>query len=633
MFVFLRISASLFLILELAAGFGLIDLWGIHHLAAFSLPVVVMIVVVAMLLVWLPSVAVSRAYRILEWKPNKYARYAVVVSILTAMGGLFYFLRSRNLLLGDGYKRVEMMTRPLEFWPTEYVDLALHWLVSRLIGSPEGSYILISILTGLLFIVTIWFFASQLSTDRIGKLSSMMVVFGIAQMQFFFGYIESYAVMTLLVAVFLVLGHRCFSGRTSILWVVVLFVAAGLFHMSAWFLLPGLLYLLWHRSTVDSRPSLRVMTVAIVVAAATLAVLYYLNFEGEKVFVPLTGTAQNPYSLFSSKHLGDIVNVLLMVAPLPLILTTVILIFPGGRSLFRRPGIRFLSLSTAGAFGIVVFVDPVLGAVRDWDLMALFGVPLAFLSVAVSSMVFKRRNWKFSLLAIACAVIVGHSLPWIVSNTDEMKSKDLLKKAITRDIHYSSGYYDGFLIKAWCFHLLNDPFYDYAECDRAFPIRLSADPNDVLSRVLYARSAYFVGKFEEAAIALGAGRQYWSMGKFTTDIMRLFIRLDMLDRFTVLADSVAVRMPDDRLSKYYHQVSIYLQESPNAVMGFHQSMITDKPHIVWLIIDAAAFAVDFGMYDLAATYIELAESRPNLTVLEKTDIAAVRIMLDRKIGH
>jgi hypothetical protein len=633
MLVFLRISASLFLILELAAGFGLVDLWGMHHLAAFSLPVVVLIVVVAMLLVWLPSSSVSRATRFIKWKPDKHARYAVVVSILTAMGGLFYFLRSENLLLGDGYKRVEMMTRPLEFWPTEYVDLALHWLVSRLIGSPEGSYILISILTGLLFMVTVWAFASQLSMDRIGKLSSIMVVFSIAQMQFFFGYVESYAVMTLLVAVFLVLGYRCLSEQTSILWVVVLFVAAGLFHMSAWFLLPGLLYLFWHKSTVDSRPLLKVMTAAIVVAAAALAVLYYLNFEGEKVFVPLTGTAQNPYSLLSSEHLGDIVNALLMVAPLPLMLTAVILMFPSGRLLFRRPEVRFLALSAAGAFGIVVFVDPVLGAVRDWDLMALFGVPLAFLSVAASSMVFKRRNWKFSLLAIACAIIVSHSLPWIVSNTDEIKSKDLLKKAIARDVHYSSAYYDGFLIKAWCFHLLNDPFYDYAECDRAFPIRLSANPNDALSRVLYARSAYFVGKFEEAALALNAGKHYWSMGKFTTDIMRLFIRLDMLDRFTVLADSVAGRMPDDLLSQYYYQVSVYLQESPDAVIGFYQSMITEKPQIVWLIIDAAAFAIDFGMYDLALTYLELAESRPNLMVPEKTDIAAVRMMLDRKIGH
>lgn len=633
MLVFMRISVSLYLLLELAAGLGMIDLWGMHHLAAFSLPVVVMIILSAMLLVWLPSSAISRAVGIIEWRPDGRARYAVIAGILGVMSMLFYFLRSGNLLLGDGYKRINMMTRPLEFWPTEYIDLGLHWYLSKIIGSPEGSYILISILTGLLFMITVWVFASQLSTGRIGKLLSILVVFGIAQMQFFFGYVESYAVMTLFVAIFLMLGYRCLSGRTSILWVVGSFVVAGLFHMSAWFLLPGLLYLFWHKSKMDSRPSLKIMTVAIVIAAVALAVLYYLNFEGEKIFVPLTEAAQNPYSLLSLEHLRDIVNAILLVAPLPFILIAAIFIFPSGRLLFRKPGVRFLALSTVGAFGIVVLVDPILGAVRDWDLLALFGIPLAFLSVAVSSKVFKRRKWKLSLLAIACAVIVGHSIPWMVSNTDKIGSKDLLKKAIAQDIHYSSGYYDGFLIKAWCFHLIGDPFYDFAECDRAYPIRLSAYPNDAMSRVLYARSAFMVGKSKDAAVALGAGRQYWSMGKFATDIMRLFIRFGMLDRFTVLADSMVSRKPDDILSRYYHEVSVNLRERPETFMVFLQGKITDNPNAVWVVIDVAAFAIALEMYDLASMYLELAESRPNLTVTEEADIAAVRMILDQKTSR
>jgi hypothetical protein len=62
-----------------------------------------------------------------------------------------------------------------------------------------------------------------------------------------------------------------------------------------------------------------VLSIGTIVAALAGGVLFYTSFSGDEVFNPLIATESNPYTIFSVQHIVDLVNVLLLVAPLQIV--------------------------------------------------------------------------------------------------------------------------------------------------------------------------------------------------------------------------------------------------------------------------------------------------------------------------
>ncbi len=627
--LYLRIAVSLYLLLLLLAGTGYLDLWGIYHLSIFPGEVAVGIIVLALLFVWLPTTSVS-------WLLDKVPRVTVgrtssiIILITCTVAAIVVFAvgRSENLLLGDGYKRIQMMEQPIDFWPTEYIDLVAHRLLYQLVGSAEVSYLITGVASGVVFLAAAYLFIRGLKADRTTATAAGLIIVGIAQMQFFFGYVESYAIMAALAALFLLFGYRYASGRKQFWLAMLFFVTAGIFHLSAWFFLPGMLYLLMLRGKRTGNSIYKWACGLIIVVALALATVYYFEFEGNRIFVPITAIATNPYSLFSLSHLFDIANELLLVAPLSLLLVLGVLVANRKKHQLGSPGTIFLSLCTLGGLLVLVAVDPILGAVRDWDLLSLYGLPLTFLAASFVRTALTEKRDRCIVVAAAAAILLAHSVPWIVSNTKPVLAKDLMKRAIVRDVHYTPEYYEGYLLKQWGFYVENK-FRDYEETERSARLRIEADPDDPGAYMMYALACYFGGEEEQLLWALNRIEDNpKAVRSQLVRSVRLRLHIGDIDGLKESLPRLRTRYPNQSYIKAIDWIISHIDNSPRQVDESIASMVASNPDNVDLLNDYAAVSIILKRYAKARTLLERAERFPQLQTEDSATVAVLKRRLN-----
>ncbi|MEA3297703.1 MAG: tetratricopeptide repeat protein, partial [candidate division Zixibacteria bacterium] len=113
------------------------------------------------------------------------------------------------------------------------------------------------------------------------------------------------------------------------------------------------------------------------------------------------------YTLFSFKHLADILNQFVLL--LPGIFILLVSIFSGSfRSLLKLREVRYLLVLVLSTLGIVFVFDPRLGMPRDWDLFSFVGVPLsvACYYIILSSRTALRASHKIIIMAITCGLLL-----------------------------------------------------------------------------------------------------------------------------------------------------------------------------------------------------------------------------------
>jgi Tfp pilus assembly protein PilF len=213
-------------------------------------------------------------------------------------------------------------------------------------------------------------------------------------------------------------------------------------HLSAVALLPGLLFLLHINAGkgIERRSLVRVLSLAVVAGFAALLILQAGGvfggfFNGH--FLPLfTSPSQQDvaYPFFSYRALFDDINELLLVCPLVVLLPVLLRAGRGqhgqvkGREKKHAPaGIRenertFLMISALFYFLVFAVFNKVIGTSRDWDLFSPLAFPLALWISLLVRDVFPGRRGEFTVLI--AAVIITHTAPWIVLNTDLVKSEE-----------------------------------------------------------------------------------------------------------------------------------------------------------------------------------------------------------------
>ena len=620
MHVLIRSVATSLLILQLGSGLGIVQLWGLHYLKLFPVWLIVSLTISVITLVWLPFKVVRNALEHLGKLCWRAAPRGELLYLLPTAAVLFVLLRSQNLLMGDGYKRLEMMSRPLEFWPSEYGDLLVHRWLTLIFDRPELAYLITGVVCGLLFLLVVCAFARELTSNCVARFASALMVFGLAQSQFFFGYVESYTIVFFLAASFLYFGWKSLHDSRWLKWSLVSFVFSGLFHLSGWFLLPGLIYLLlFHAQRTGNA---RYIIASICVGAASLAVFiaFMLNSKGQGVFVPLLSTELNPYSLLSSSHLVDLANILLLGAAIPTVVSVVLLFSGVSHVAVRDHGCRFFFFALLGACMILIGVDPVLGAFRDWDLLSLYGLPLSFLACLLVKQIQEKPRILVSVAAAALAFLVLHTAPWIISNCDKIGSKDLMKQVVKRDVHYSSDYRDGILNLAWAYHLQDVPFNDYEEARRAYGERLKAKQDDFYARVPFAKMSYLLDDRQGASDALHGLKFLIPQSEMSIDVARLYLRIGNMSDYERTVEWMLDHGTESAYFAFHRIVIQTMHIDTSRAIDFLVSAVMNKTDRVGLATDAAALAMNLGKVEYASVFIELAEKSSDVAGSDTVDI-------------
>jgi hypothetical protein len=393
-------------------------------------------------------------------------RYLWLLGAVAFVAGMI-LLPSRNHLLGDGLQRLS--ESGVVFLITEPLDTLVHKVVAEMVGSSLWSYRIVSFVAGLFYLNGIRLLM-RFGETPIERGIIALAFLSTATIQFYFGYVESYGLLNVFVLYYIYYSWQCIRDKKTTKMPIVFFVLATASHLSGGVLLPSLLFVYKHKFGKAFNGMLWLSVAGLVVAYAIGVV--------QKHFVPLTASRYSTYTLFSGAHLLDMLWELLLVSP-----AFFLALFPQRRT---KP-MTFMALALAGTAVFTLIIDPRLGAVRDWDILALFALPLA-------GMIALRAPRRAVSVAILAAAIVARVIPWLVFNSH--LQTEYVKKALSEDIHYTEKYSDGERLDSWGYLLwICD---DFAGAEEVFKAKLRINPNWLNTLTMLGRVQLRQGKHEDA---------------------------------------------------------------------------------------------------------------------------------------
>ncbi|MFC1475070.1 tetratricopeptide repeat protein [Candidatus Zixiibacteriota bacterium] len=390
---------------------------------------------------------------------NYISVFWVIVSIIFSFV-LFYLIRPKTLLFGDGATIIGVVAsedeitfvNQLYFQPlTVFLNFYQNKLFTGLLGlEPEQSMAITNIIGGLFGFWAIFRIAKLITNDHFKQLIILFGIFVSSTVILFMGYIENYTWATSMSLWLLYYSLHYYMNNKWLTLLVLFTLLTPAFHMIAIpFSILGLIIII-----VKNMPRLSVIIeskitylVLFFLSALIIYVYHLLNFP--PIFLGFTETYYTKYTAFSFSHLIDFANHILLTAPFAILLIVYLIIY---RKKFNdTTTIEKIILLCAVLNVIFAFwFDPEIGAVRDWDLLSFYSIPLSLwaISVIVRNLSSKKSRPSFIIILL----IVNISLfPNLSLMNSREKSLTYLDDIIWNDLHYSIDYKEGTRLVPWGF--------------------------------------------------------------------------------------------------------------------------------------------------------------------------------------
>lgn len=433
-------------------------LWGINYFFYFPLSVRCVLSLTGLLFLFPPfnRAVINYVENFLKRandrlpRINRYISYTLVSLVCVP---IFWLLREKTHLLGDGSVRVGEIQKGIWLTPTEPLDVFLHSQAYQLFHSLWNwngftTYAFLSCLAGAIFIFFAFLFSDQIGQIKKGSL----LVFGIMATTggtlLFFGYVESYSYLYASIIAYLFFCVRYLKGKCSFAIPCLVYLITSSLHLSGFFLLPSLIYLFilknkknigQSKTGLDIR-GLILLFVTLFLSTAEIWLLRSMTLKNQEVqltyfLIPLVGDTEGSYTLFSFSHLLDVLNEGLLIFPVSIAVWTAILFFwKRGRTITDQVSKFFICL-VLSSFLFAILVDPKLGYARDWDLFAATGIGYtvlgAYLLIKLLSIEkLKNLNYAVSILIFSGLVCVS---PWVLVNSSVEKSIQRFEDILSLD--------------------------------------------------------------------------------------------------------------------------------------------------------------------------------------------------------
>ncbi len=343
-----------------------------------------------------------------------------LLAFVVGSGIIFWVFRAQTQFLGDGMVWLAIIRRGDYFEASEPLAQALltglgSYLRSAGLAITASTVAPFSVACGLVASVAIWGTAREISSDSRRFLPTLLLLATMGSSALFFGYVESYPPVAVLVLAFVFAGLRA-SRTASAPWLPGVVLAIGLAsHLAFAYLFPAYLYLVFRDVHGPGKRTAYLLAPGVVGIGLMLVLGFgpdrwqYTLRVATQAFHPNLAQSQahphdaRPYPILSLAHGVDVGNLLLLVLPAPLLLlvSRVIAVrgLPG-----RNPRDSFLAWCAVPGFIVACCLVLPVAAAQDWDLFSLLVIPLGIWAIRVG---LKELTGPGGALVTAAAVLVG----------------------------------------------------------------------------------------------------------------------------------------------------------------------------------------------------------------------------------
>ncbi|HET9252048.1 MAG TPA: tetratricopeptide repeat protein [Candidatus Eisenbacteria bacterium] len=429
------------------------------------------------------------------------------LAVLPVYGALLYLLRARTFFLGDGLVWLNGLlggdTQPFN----EPLASAL-WqafaTATRALGLPQldSTFAILPVLCGVAAAALAWGIVRETVVDPAARWLVWALLLTAGFTQLYFGYIESYPIVSVSVTgtLWLALRHARGADPPWLLGIALGVTIAT--HLATLFLFPAYAVAVWRRG--DGVPAKAARLVIPLVIAPVLLVLAGSPprawIEPFRTAARATGGAhaahlEAPHGTVSVERAVDFGNALLLVAPVPTLLLLSWAARRRGRIVPERAGSQILAAAAIpGALTAAALNLPVAPA-QDWDLTALLLIPLAVAGAVLGRAIATRRSAAAGLVAISMGSLLAFVLVNAIESAGIARFKTLVGPSASI-APYGKGY---------AVSMLSEYYEDRGDQDSALvyaEAALAAEPTNHRYWVRAGTILYNLGRHEEAIARL-----------------------------------------------------------------------------------------------------------------------------------
>ncbi len=432
--------------------------WGFSHLIYLPDHYSIIFFALAVIALALPHIRQSESWGVVlvRWFNHSFyeGRFGFINRVIftACMGILFISFLMPTHFLGDCYILIKQLAPATGMffkwgevgvfkWSEIGVAKFMIMVKSLTGGAGEKSALLafriVSLMSGL---IAIWFFfliAKVFTENKVKRLLVIASSLLSGTLLMFFGYAEHYPIIWAfyMASLYFFLKHINSNRGLAVGWIILL-TGIG-FHMQLAIFLPAALY-----ATLSAGKGLvfylrfkraiwTTLGILTCLAISGLIYKYTTDLYIEDMFLPLFigKPIDTACAAFSPRHLTDIINEFILVAPMFFIAFAVGI--GNITSVLKHKITIFLTLAAVGSLLFLLFIDPKLGMPRDWDLFSLtpYAVTLLFIALINDS---TAESLKKLLLSIIAVLTLGMT-PYLMTNLDRQASAEYVEDLIKLD--------------------------------------------------------------------------------------------------------------------------------------------------------------------------------------------------------
>ncbi len=382
-----------------------------------------------------------------------------VTTLSLALGSLFVVFRSQAPIFGDGFGVISNSTFPLSsplfsiHESLRPVTVMLYRLgctvMTKQLNLPaQLSFGLVSCVGGVVAFWGLWRLARSLRNKPEEAIALLAAGLASGCTILLFGHLELYVWPTAMMLWLFSYSIDRANGRGSAAPVIVFAILT--LSMELMLFPVVLVSVLFRESSAEPRRSLLPFgfsgpTLAwLILACSAICGVLFTVIPGGGAFVPVWPVGEHDYSLFLPSHLLDLANLVVLVALLLLLALIFGFLGRAKQSKFRSGPEQLLAIFTLTLFLVTLWIDPELGAMRDWDLLSFFGFPASIWAGLLLLKRFPGRQAASLLTALSLGLMALTVVPQVIARQNLDKAAARMDKMLWEDPHYQTAY-DGAL--------------------------------------------------------------------------------------------------------------------------------------------------------------------------------------------
>jgi len=373
-------------------------------------------------------------------------RLLVWVPLILLVAVSMWLLRVRSYLLGDQQVWLDTIHADRFHLFSEPIA-AVVWrgyvLLLRAMAVPlhDRWLAILPVLCGIACAPLAWQISRYLARDWNTRLLALALIFTLGTTQLYFGYFESYPVVTLAVMVYVWAALRRAHGEGSLFLVGVALAIAVATHLVALFLVPSYIFLVVReRTSAVRRAALLALPLLVAGSVAWLLEVRGASiarpFEVLRVALLRSGHGAPPPAHLAGR-LADFVNLIFLVMPVP----TLLLLSRAFAGSWRAwpTSLDRAFLMAAAIPGVLVAAALALpgSPAQDWDLLSVTLLPAALFGIHLG--VSPDAALQSNRLRLGLAMLaLGPLLAFILVNADEGAGIRRFKTIIDPSVAFST---------------------------------------------------------------------------------------------------------------------------------------------------------------------------------------------------